>query len=79
MCFPVNFAKFLRIPFFIKHLWQLLLYIGFSDATDDMIKSDMKDEYIKETNNCSLFDVIKNPGLFLKKNSEPKKIDCTLK
>ena len=20
-CFPVNFAKFLRTPFFIKHLW----------------------------------------------------------
>ena len=25
-CFPVNFAKFLRIPFFIEHLWLLLLY-----------------------------------------------------
>ena len=26
-CFPVNFAKFLRTPFFTEHLWQLLLNI----------------------------------------------------
>ena len=26
-CFTVNFAKFLRTPFFIKHLWWLLLII----------------------------------------------------
>ena len=25
-CFPVNFAKFLRTPFFSDHLWWLLLY-----------------------------------------------------
>ena len=25
-CFPVNFVKFLRTPFFIEHLWWLLLY-----------------------------------------------------
>ena len=25
--FPVNFAKFLRTPFFIEHLWWLLLAI----------------------------------------------------
>ena len=25
MCFPVNFVKFLRTPFFIKHFWWLLL------------------------------------------------------
>ena len=24
-CFPVNFAKFLRAPFFKEHLWWLLL------------------------------------------------------
>ena len=24
-CFPVNFEKFLRTPFFIEHLWWLLL------------------------------------------------------
>ena len=24
-CFPVNFAKFLRIPFLTEHLWWLLL------------------------------------------------------
>ena len=26
-CFPVNFAKFLRTPFYIEHLWWLLLHI----------------------------------------------------
>ena len=25
MCFPVNFAKFLRTPLFIERLWWLLL------------------------------------------------------
>ena len=25
-CFPVNFAKFLRTPFLIEHLWWLLLF-----------------------------------------------------
>ena len=25
-CFPVKFAKFLRAPFFIEHLWWLLLF-----------------------------------------------------
>ena len=28
MCFPVNFVKFLRTPFFIEHLWWLLLVVG---------------------------------------------------
>ena len=27
MCFPVNFEKFLRTPFYIEHLWLLLLYL----------------------------------------------------
>ena len=26
-CFPVNFAKFLRTPFFTEHLWWLLLNV----------------------------------------------------
>ena len=26
-CYPVNFVKFLRPPFFLKHLWWLLLQI----------------------------------------------------
>ena len=26
-CFPVNFVKFLRTPFFTEHLWWLLLII----------------------------------------------------
>ena len=27
-CFAVNFMKFLRTPFFIEHLWWLLLFLG---------------------------------------------------
>ena len=27
-CFPVNFVKFLRTPFFTEHLWWLLLMSG---------------------------------------------------
>ena len=27
-CFPVNFVKFLRTPFFIEQLWWLLLFPG---------------------------------------------------
>ena len=26
-CFPMNFVKFLRTPFFIEHLWWLLLFV----------------------------------------------------
>ena len=26
-CFPVSFVKFRRIPFYIEHLWWLLLYV----------------------------------------------------
>ena len=28
MCFPVNIVKFLKIAFFIEHLWWLLLKNG---------------------------------------------------
>ena len=28
-CFPANFAKFLRTPFFTEHLWWLLLSLFF--------------------------------------------------
>ena len=27
MCFPMNFSTFLRTPFFIEHLWWLLLQL----------------------------------------------------
>ena len=27
-CFPVNFLKFLKTPFFIEHLWWLLLKLN---------------------------------------------------
>ena len=30
-CFPVNFVKILRTPFYIEHLWWLLLYVQLSN------------------------------------------------
>ena len=30
-CFPVNFVKFLRTPFYTEHLWWLLLKIFAQD------------------------------------------------
>ena len=35
--FPVNFAKFLRAPFFIEHLWGLLLLLWFYVWTSSSI------------------------------------------
>ena len=40
-CFPVNFAKFLRTPFSIEHLWWLLLRHSFPCFHET--------EYFKET------------------------------
>ena len=37
-CFPVNFAKFLRTPFFIEHLWWLLFQVGKKDILDTEIQ-----------------------------------------
>ena len=34
-CFPVNFVKFLRTSFFIKHLWWLLLQIYRREVISD--------------------------------------------
>ena len=31
-CFPVNFVKFRRTPFFIEHLWRLLLSLKISNS-----------------------------------------------
>ena len=38
-CFPVNFAKFLRTPFFIEHFWWLLLYKATPKRSLMIIKS----------------------------------------
>ena len=36
-CFPVNFAKFLRTPFFLEHFWWLLLHMGATKATNESV------------------------------------------
>ena len=38
-CFPVNFAKFLRTPFFKEHFWWLLLYKATPKRSLMIIKS----------------------------------------
>ena len=35
-CFPVNFVKFLRTPFFIEHLWWLLLRLDMLNIRSEM-------------------------------------------
>ena len=37
MCFPVSFAKFLRIPFLTKHLRWLLFTACYLNGVDQMI------------------------------------------
>ena len=36
--FPVNFAKFLKTPFFTEHLWLLLLYLRQINRHQDIVK-----------------------------------------
>ena len=48
-CFPVNFVKFLRTPFFTEHLWWLLLEIANADTIANLsfrFKSRTKDKCI---------------------------------
>ena len=63
-CFPVNFVKFLRTTFFIKHLWCLLLYC---------VEWYIKSNYIEFTlgHGCppvNLLHIFRTP--FLKNTSE---------
>ena len=48
MCFPVNFEKFLRAPFFIEHLRWLILSVGKS-----IIKVNKQDTRIYLRNGSS--------------------------
>ena len=47
-CFPVYFAKFLRTPFIIGHLWGLLLEIGFY-AEKHVSETQMKNVAVIES------------------------------
>ena len=42
--FPVNFAKFLRTPFFTKHLWWLHLLLDEIQSTKKMKTRESKEE-----------------------------------
>ena len=51
-CFPVNFAKTLRIPFFIEHLWWLLLSLHWSHV-NGIFSSNPANIYLFKINNRS--------------------------
>ena len=62
-CFLVNFAKFLRTPFFTEHLRWLLLALHFTIAlmTDSLIFSDVRSIW----SNCGMLKLV----TILEKNS----------
>ena len=45
-CFPVNFVKFLRTPFFIEHLWWLLLERNY--VVKDLLNPGSQQTYISQ-------------------------------
>ena len=55
-CFPVNFAKFLRTPFFTEHLRCLLLQIRtfFKKAKSTLLKSTYF-HFKRKPNKCKYF------------------------
>ena len=48
-CFPVNFGKFLRTPFFTEHLWWLFLHLH-------LLKNKSAKSEEKYQNNKNVFD-----------------------
>ena len=56
-CFPVNFAKFLRTPFFIEHLWWLILALEDGSIGSGVFVDSQK-----------TFDTVDNQILFAKFN-----------
>ena len=56
-CFPVNFAKFLRTPFFTEHLWWLLLEErceGKSLANPSVLNLSSETEFQRIANKCKI-------------------------
>ena len=56
-CFPVNFGKFPRTPFFIEHLWWLLLKI-YTKAIVKASSEEHPSPYLGEASD-TLFDSLK--------------------
>ena len=55
-CFPVNFVKYLRTPFFIEHLWWLvLLFFYWKEVNKKLQDSFCKMEYCKAENMAENF------------------------
>ena len=69
--FPVNFAKFLRTPIFIEHLWWLLLKLSLllihtcHSACLNLSNRDWKNIHIPKDN----YDVVRKEVLFLKSHA----------
>ena len=47
-CFPVNFEKFLRTPFYIEHLWWMLLNLGAFQELSNIYKGSAKKQHQKK-------------------------------
>ena len=62
-CFPVNFAKFLRIPFLTEHLWWLPLFVFIRVGQMIMLKNGNLDIIWSSIN---FWSVIQNGTFFLK-------------
>ena len=57
-CFPVNFVKFLRTPFFTKHLWWLLLWVSSNNENCVLLFKVNVDENEKQSTGgvlCKMF------------------------
>ena len=63
-CFPVNFAKFSRTPFFLEHLRWLLLQSIVSNFYWII------DEYLTQTYSYFLFNIISQPYFMSLKDIE---------
>ena len=57
MCFPMNFAKFLRTPFFTEHLWWLLLKICCGRKVEAVKSKKLKVFMVKYFNISKIYSV----------------------
>ena len=69
-CFPLNFVKFLRTPFFIEHLWWLLLTISYlmshrSSRPEVLCERDVLENFTKFAGKHLCFFFNKVAGLAL--------------
>ena len=70
-CFPMNFEKFLRTPFFIEHLWRLLLFLyqqlsKYKKLMNQKLQLNRGNHLYCLGKHCLYMVFIKNPACCLK-------------